>query len=375
MLESAPPLVTPTLTLAAWVHDLSPFALRISGDFGIRWYGLSYVLGFVCAWMLMTWLAKRGRIAIPAHRVADAMLWMVLGVVVGGRLGYVLIYEPALLAHFESAPPYWGLLQLNRGGMAFHGGLVGVGLACWRVSRGFRSPAGRVEGRCEVLHVCDVLAFVCTIGLGLGRIANFVNGELLGKIIAPPGQPAPWWSVRFPQELLLPPSTGPAHKPVLSDAQLQGLEDVIAKHVPGATYSEAGLVRLIDKLQDAPANVSRTISGDLAPFLSARHPSQLYQAFLEGVVLTIIVWWVGMKPRAAGVVMGTFFISYGVLRVIAEFFRLPDAQFAVGRPLGLSRGQWLSAIMVVVGFAVLMLARRSTARTWRGWRDSGAAHA
>jgi phosphatidylglycerol---prolipoprotein diacylglyceryl transferase len=355
------------LMLAAWVHDLSPFAVRFSGDFGVRWYGLSYILGFVYGWGVMTWLAKRRLIALPVHRVTDAMLWLVIAVIVGGRLGYVLLYEPSLLMHFDNALPFWGVLQMNRGGMAFHGGLVGVMLACWRISRGFRRPDGSIEGRAELLHIWDVLAIACTVGLGLGRIANFINGELLGKIIAAPGQAAPWWSVRFPQELLMPMTADQAHRPRLTSGQLQQLDEVVARHVPGLGLSEEGVARLIDQLQSGGSRGARAISQELAPLLAARHPSQLYQAFLEGVVLTALIWWVWMKPRATGVLAGTFLIGYGALRVVAEFYRLPDAHLAVARPLGLSRGQWFSAAMVLMGLGVLLHARRTIGTRWGGW--------
>ncbi|HHN78550.1 MAG TPA: prolipoprotein diacylglyceryl transferase, partial [Phycisphaerales bacterium] len=121
------------MTLAAWLHDLNPFVVRFTETFGIRWYAISYILGAVIAGLMMHRMAKKGLIRIPPDRVFDAIILLALGMIVGGRLGYILIYQPSLLWSFEPTFPFWGLLMINRGGMASHGGMIGVIIAAWRV--------------------------------------------------------------------------------------------------------------------------------------------------------------------------------------------------------------------------------------------------
>ncbi len=340
-------------TLAAWLHDWDPFALRIGGGFGIRWYGLAYVTGFVVAWWLLVGLARRGRVLLSPEAVGDAIVWLVGGVLVGGRLGYVLVYRPSLLVDFSADFPWWGVLSINQGGMASHGGIVGVVVACWILARRHRVP---------MLHLADCVALVGPIGLGLGRLANFVNGELLGKVVAGPGERAPWWSVRFPQEIVERPAE-------LPEAQLRALDalfvDVAARY--GVPIEEVpGWI--VAKVQAGNADVAAAIE----PLLSARHPSQLYQAMAEGAIVLAVLWWVWRRPRKPGVVGCWFLIVYGIGRVVTEFVRLPDAHLVTQRPLGLSRGQWLSAGMAVLGVVLLAwVARRDVPRVggWLGAAD------
>lgn len=366
-----------TLTLGAWLHDLSPWIWRITPDFGVRWYGVSYLTGFVIAYFLFRWLAKRGATLVPADRVADAIILAILGVVVGGRLGYVLFYEPSLLG-FSGDFPYWGVLAINRGGMASHGGMIGVILAAWRISRGFKNDAGVLEGRCPPLHVMDVVALLAPFGLMLGRIANFVNGELLGLVVAKPGEPAPWWAVKYPQEVVqfardqLPQTDAqfsqlqqlglsrlsPEERALATDPSLQQLDP---EHF--RAFWQMGYERLLGSLQHGSPDAHR----QLEPLISARAPSQLVQAACEGLALALVIWFVARKPRLPGVVGCWFLITYGVLRIATEFVRLPDAQLAVQRPLGLSRGQWLSSVMVAVGvFFLFWITRRGGTRLG-GW--------
>ncbi len=352
-------------TLAAILHTFSPFVVRFTDGFGIRWYGLSYVAAFAIGWWLWRAIARRGRSAIPAERVADAMMIVIVGTIVGGRLGYALVYDRALFTEFTSSPPWWGLLAINKGGMASHGGLVGLVVAAWVVARGFRErgqgdgvavPSAepvRREGGCSTLHVMDILGLIAPPGLLLGRVANFINGELLGKIVSPPGVRGPWWSVQFPHELLG--WRGPgvvdarSHTPTLSPEQERLLWETAAKlRLP----SDAGWGSALDRLV-AKASAHESV---LRQILSSRHPSQLYQAFAEGIVLGLSLWFIWTRPlarRCDGVVAGSFFLIYGLLRILTEVWRLPDAQFAEGRPLGLSRGQWLSAAMIVVGVGII----------------------
>ncbi len=355
------------MILAAWLHNLGPFAFKITQDFGLRWYGLSYAMGFVAGWMLLRFLCKRGACLIPLDRIGDAVLLAVMGVVVGGRLGYVIFYEPSLITHFDkSSPPWWGVLMINHGGMASHGGMIGVIISAFFIGRGFKTPTGTRIGKAPTLHILDTLAMIACAGLGLGRLANFINGELLGKIVALPGQPAPWWAVRFPQELqstfMKPDGTG-GHRPELTPEQFKALDAVMEPfRIPGRSIDEA-FGRVIEKIQSGDHALARAIE----PFISARHPSQLYQAFTDGVIVFAFTWFIARKPRLPGIVGCWFLISYGILRIITEFYRLPDAQLANQRIMGFSRGQWLSAAMVAVGFIALPIIIRRGGKKLGGW--------
>lgn len=353
--------------LAAWMHDLSPFLVRFSDSIGVRWYGLSYAIGFLIAWLILRFAARRNMTPIPEYRLADMLLILVFSVIVGGRVGYAVVYDPALITEFSSSPPFWGMFAITKGGMAYHGAVVGVMIGGWIVSRGFKERGKRMYAT-PWRHVMDLCAFACTIGLGLGRVANFINGELLGKIVAAPGEPAPWWSVKFPQELL------DGHAPELTPEQQVKLDELIKSVGPIATRDERvdSIARMIEAVQHSGTQTATRLAKDLPALLSARHPSQLYQAFFEGVVLTVIVWFVWRKARKPGVVGAWFLIGYGVLRVVAEFFRLPDAQFGNSGRIGamgieLSRGQWLSVAMVVAGLVALVVVSRRDELRFAGW--------
>lgn len=359
------------MTLAAWLHDLDPFLLRFTDTLGIRWYGLSYLASFVIAGFILHRMAKAGLLRIPADRVIDVMVVLVAGVVIGGRVGYVLVYQPSLLWTFEPAFPFWGLLMLTRGGMASHGGIVGVVIAAAWVARGLRKDDQCPKTPCPTLHILDALALTAPIGLMLGRIANFVNGELLGRVVARAGEPAPWWAVRFPQEHLT------THAAPLTPDQELALITLVHRHrLPNddpKDWFEPAYHRVLEKLQAGSTDIAER----LGPLVSARHPSQLYQALAEGLATLAVVWLVFRSPRRPGVVGAWFMISYGVGRIITEFWRLPDDHFAGAgffdlsspRPLGLSRGQWLSALMILAGIALLIAVARHGAEKLGGWRQ------
>lgn len=356
--------------LLAWVHDLSPFLIRFTPTFGIRWYGLSYAAAFVISWFVLKALSRKGLFLVPERHVSDAMTALVIGVVAGGRLGYVFFYDPQLFLTFEKSFPWWGVLAINKGGMASHGGFIGVIVASWYISRGFKKRdenklgiAGSERvGRSPQLHILDVLAAVAPIGLMLGRIANFVNGELLGAVVSKPGEPSPWWAVKFPQEI------GSGHAPELTPEQSNQLLDLLERH-----GGEAGL---LDAVQHGYGAEHGMLIESLAPLLAARHPSQLYQAIAEGPVLFVVLWLIWRRPRVPGVVGCWFLITYGVLRIMTELWRLPDAQHAIQRFAGLSRGQWLSVGMIVVGAVtmtvVLSRAKRMQTEKLGGWAHSAA---
>src|SRR3954464_11960642 len=146
------------LTLGAWLHDLSPFLVRFQPGIGIRWYGLAYAFGFLVGWWWLRLMSRRGMTPLSPQRLTDAMLILVLGGVVGGRLGYVLFYDPNLLTTFVPGPPWWGLLQLNRGGMASHGGIMGIIIASMIIGRGYKDEMGVRRGQVAWMHVVDMMA-------------------------------------------------------------------------------------------------------------------------------------------------------------------------------------------------------------------------
>jgi phosphatidylglycerol:prolipoprotein diacylglycerol transferase len=343
--------------LGGWTHDLSPIALQITQGFAIRWYGLSYLAGFAAAYLLLRFLAKRHATRIPAERALDAILTLVVGVVVGGRLGYVLLYDPTLL-RFESTFPFWGVLAINRGGMASHGGILGVVIAAWKLSRGFKTESGETVGRCPPLHAMDVCAMIAPAGLFFGRVANFVNGELLGKIIAVPAQTAPWWAVRYPQEIISEPPDRLPHTAEQWDAiRRLSLEYALPNEGWGDGYE-----RLIAAIQRG----DRIATEALTPLLTARYPTQLMQAALDGLLVGVVVWLVAMKPRKPGIIGAWFLITYALGRIAMDFVRLPDA--GIAQFGGITRGQIYSALMLIIGLVTVVVVTRSNAeRISGGW--------
>jgi phosphatidylglycerol:prolipoprotein diacylglycerol transferase len=372
-----------SIALAVWLHDLSPWVVRFGPSFGVRWYGLAYSGGFVLGWLLLRFLARRRALAIAPERAGDVVFACVLGVVLGGRLGYVIFYQPSLLWLVTSDPPWWGVLQVNKGGMASHGGMIGVILVAWWISRRWCDPAILVESQRAGLatlgqrfrHLLDAMAMAVPPGMFLGRLANFINGELLGDVVVPPAamgasdRPAPWWSVRFPQEIddeyLRRIGRIADRPPLLDEARWRDLEQLLSRagvtH-PGERFEETW-GRALDRIQHGGRDLARQIE----PYLAARHPSQLYQALAEGVVLMILLWAVARRPRRPGIVGCWFMMGYGAMRVLTELWRLPDAQLAVQRFAGLSRGQWLSVAMFAIGLFALAIIRARPGIAVGGW--------
>ncbi|MGD9659859.1 MAG: prolipoprotein diacylglyceryl transferase [Porticoccaceae bacterium] len=244
--------------------QIDPVAFAL-GPIQVHWYGLMYLFGFGGAWLLA--IRRSDRAWSPVHRqkVEDLVVYMAFGVILGGRFGYVLFYN------FDKwlADPLW-LLRIWEGGMAFHGGLLGVIVAMVIFARQVHQP---------MLAIADFVAPLVPIGLGLGRIGNFIGQELWGR------QTDGAWGMVFPRD----------------------------------------------------------------PEQLARHPSQLYQAFLEGLVLFVILFWFSKKPRPTGVVSGLFLMIYGLFRFVVEFAREPDAHIGFDALGWLTRGQLLSLPMIVAG--------------------------
>jgi phosphatidylglycerol:prolipoprotein diacylglycerol transferase len=347
---------------AAWLHNLNPFAIRFSETFGIRWYGLSYLAGFFVGYLVILFLARRGRSQLLPAQVSDFIFTVALGTVIGGRLGYCLFYGPDLFLRFTSSPPFWGVLAINEGGMASHGGIVGVILACLFFAR---------KHHISVLHCCDLCALTGPIGVCFGRIANFVNGELVGRL-APPGLS---WAVKFPQDILV----WPSHEP----ERLRFLEPVVNQ--VGVTSDQwqqwLGKLRLdgsawdsvqntLGSIVTAVQNHNQGVMTALRPLLSARYPSQLIEAGLEGILVGSLLFLIWRKPRKPGTITGCFFVIYSVVRILGEQFRMPDIQ--IGYQLfGLTRGQWLSIALLLIG--LICLAYWSTRKTEKlgGWVKLG----
>jgi phosphatidylglycerol:prolipoprotein diacylglycerol transferase len=355
----------------AYFHTLDPFAIEFPPNWpiaGLRWYGLAYAVGFLLAWWMVRWVSKRGWSPIPPAAVSDLMFAVILGVLVGGRLGYAIFYEPRLFITTSDSFPYWDLLAINKGGMASHGGMIGVIIACWWF--------GRKRG-VSSLHILDVGSLACTAGLFLGRIANFINGELHGRAVPDQANPPPW-SMKFPQELqewsaakLATLSEVVEHVGVQSSQWLIAVGTIAAN--PQAPPAEAvrHVNRVVHDLIAATQRHDAAVIEGLRPLLTAFYPSQLLQAITDGPILlgALILLW--LKPRKPGVIGSWFLIIYGVLRIATEFFREPDQGVAL--LLGLSRGQVLSLLMVLVGFVCLWVAQRRDAPRLGGLFSKNAA--
>lgn len=286
--------------------DISPeiFSISLFGmTFALRWYALAYIVGILLGWRLVLRAANTPRLwrgkkpVMTGAQIEDLLTWVILGVIIGGRIGYVLFYQPA---YYLSNPAQ--ILRVWEGGMSFHGGALGV-----------ISAAFLYTGRHQIARISagDIVALGIAPGLLLGRIANFINAELWGRQTDLP------WGVAFPTE------------------QAQYCPDVIG--------------------------------------ICARHPSQLYEAALEGLLLGAVLIWLAWRRGALktpGIIMGTFLAGYGLARFVVEFFRQPDAQFiSAGNPLGLAweingygltMGQILCLPMIAVGLFFILRALRKT---------------
>ena len=259
--------------LALPFPNIDPVLLQL-GPVAIRWYSLAYIGGIVLGWIYARRMVRddrlwNGKAPVTVAEIDDFILWATIGIILGGRLGFVLFYDLPLYLDNPLA-----IFQTWKGGMSFHGGLLGVIVALALFARKLDRP---------FLQVADLVAPCVPTGLASGRIGNFINGELWGRA-ADPSLP---WAMVFPQ-------------------------------------ANDGI---------------------------ARHPSQLYQFALEGLLLFALLWWYGAKPRATGQVSGAFLMGYGVFRFIAEWFREPDSFLGL-LALGMSMGQWLCLPMIAAGAAL-----------------------
>lgn len=342
------------------VHDLSPFIWRISGDFGIRWYGTAYIIGFLASYLLIRWLVRRQKAGFPPELVSDFVTYGAIGILVGGRLGYVLFYSPDLFIKFKSTLPFWGVLAINEGGMASHGGMIGLVLAC--ILFAFKHGLNR-------LYLFDLIAIVGPIGIFFGRIANYINGELVGRPVQDPQFP---WGVKFPQDLYMWPTQEVQRLPELVSVieKMPGMSrdqwlEWVDKFRIDATAREQ-INNAINAVVEAIQNGNNEIKNAVEPLLVLRHPSQLYAALGEGLFLFLFLFILWYKPRRPGIIGAWFVILYALVRIVDEHFRMPDAHIGF-QLFELTRGQWLSLGMLVVGFILLFLWGRRDNLPAAGW--------
>jgi phosphatidylglycerol---prolipoprotein diacylglyceryl transferase len=303
---------------------IDPVALELPGGFAIRWYGIAYMVAFTIAYQLARRLARNRFLAVEPDAIGDLLFAAILGVILGGRIGYVLFYD---FSGFARSP--LSIIRIWEGGLSFHGGLAGCSLAVLWFAR---------RERVSLLRVGDVVTMCATPGIFAVRIANFINGELYGRVT---GEHVPW-AVRFPTDGTAQALIGAADARTLRERELA----VQRAYESGAWEQVREQVPL-------------------------RHPSQLYEALLEGVLLAVVLWgvygWNRRRGRdlAPGSYAGIFLLGYGILRSVVEFFRQPDRQFTsaddpIGTVLGpLTMGQTLSAIMIVAGIVLLVRGVRS----------------
>ena len=247
--------------------EIDPVAFQVFG-LKVHWYGLMYLLAFTVAYLLGRYRAGLPGSSWKKDEVADLIFYAALGIVLGGRVGYMLFYGTAYLLENPL-----NLFKIWQGGMSFHGGLLGAACGMLWVSRQHKKPLG---------DIMDFAAPIAALGLGFGRIGNFIGGELYGRVTSAP------WGMVFPR-------------------------------------------------------------GGAQP----RHPSQLYEAFLEGLVLFLVLWWFSSNPRPRFAVTGLFIMLYGVFRIMVEFFREPDAQLSFILGNWVTMGQLLSLPMVLGGMAMM----------------------
>jgi phosphatidylglycerol:prolipoprotein diacylglycerol transferase len=294
-----------------YLHRLSPFLVQFSQGFGIRWYGLAYVLSFLLAYRLFRSLCERRLAPLAPESVSDFITWAALfGVLLGGRLGFVLLYDFERLLHDPAS-----LFRVWEGGMASHGGILGLVAFTFYYSR---------RHKVSWTGIGDSLVTVAPPGLFLVRMANFINGELYGRFSTVP------WAVQFPTELR-------EHPELLE----QGL------------FSQMGPEQVVAVVRRGGPE-GAAVEAYLREILPSRHPSQIYEALLEGVVLFTCLWFMRTRLRVPrGVLTGTFFILYALLRIIGEQFREPE-DFNFGLP----RGVFLSFFLIIIGIAFVAAALR-----------------
>lgn len=337
----------------AYLHAIDPFAIHIAGSIGIRWYGLSYLAGFFAAYLIMLTMARRGRSPLNQDLIADFVFSVALWTIIGGRLGYCLIYSRELLTKFSDSFPFWGVLAINEGGMASHGGITGIVIACILFAR---------KHKASPFHLMDLTTLGGSLGIVFGRIANFINGELVGRPCAQDFALA----VKFPQDILLWASKdrerlaalgSVADKLNISPDAWQTVLGSYDRHETRWEQLQSLLTTIIEAVQAG----NQAVADALRPLLTARHPSQLYEALLEGAIVFIVLALVWRKPQAPGIITGIFFSVYAIGRIIGEQFRMPDPQIGF-LWFGTTMGQLLSLALLLIGVVWILICKRSKVR-------------
>jgi phosphatidylglycerol:prolipoprotein diacylglycerol transferase len=316
--------------LATYVHDLDPIALPIYGGLALRWYGLAYLMGFLAGFLLLWNLAQRGLWVLKPDKVGDFIAACAMfGVFLGGRLGYILFYHLPKVGWGSLIHDPMLIFRVWEGGMASHGGILGLAVFTFYYAK---------KHQVSWAALADGLCVVGPVGLFFGRMANFINGELYGRIAT--GVP---WAVKFPQSL------------AEESADTQDLAWQACVRVDPQLANANSLETLI-----AAARQNPKLSETLGEFLPARHPSQIYEALLEGALLFTILWVVRLRfPKApAGLITGMFFALYAIFRILGEQFREPDAAM-VGF---LTKGQFFSVFMFLFAAAFFAYAWRGRSR-------------
>ncbi len=312
---------------AIYVHHLNPVALPIYGGLALRWYGLAYLFGFIGGFLLLRHLAQRGLWVLKPEKTADFIAAAALfGVFLGGRIGYILFYHLPKVGFAGLMQDPLVVFRVWEGGMASHGGILGLVIFTYFYAKKHRvSWTGLGDGLCVV----------APLGLFFGRAANFVNGELYGRVANGVS-----WAMKFPLSLV-------EESQETQNAAWQACTEVEPK-LANAQSLEA----LITASRENPA-----VRNTLAEFLQPRHPSQIYEGLLEGALLFIILWVVRIRYKNAphGLLTGLFFSLYAIFRIFGEHYREPDAAM-VGL---LTKGQFFSLFMLIFAACFLTFA-------WRG---------
>jgi len=331
---------------ATYVHQLDPIIIDL-GRLALRWYGLAYLAGFLAGYLLLKRLAEKKLWVMEPEKTADFIAAAaLLGVFVGGRLGYVFFYQIPEYgwANFMNDPLM--LFRVWEGGMASHGGILGLAIFTFYYARKHKvSWAGLADGLCVV----------GPIGLLCGRIANFINGELYGRVANGVG-----WAVKFPDALSRPelPEYGRFNEALAAAVKADPDFAERIKKISEEGFADPRTAYFHELI--AANRESDAVNQAIAPYLEARHPSQLYEGLLEGALIFAILWIVRIKfPKApTGLLTGLFFGLYATFRIFAEAYREPDAAWVIEGFL--TKGQFLSLFMYLFAAGFLIFAFRKS---------------
>ena len=356
-----------------YIHQISPIALQIYENIAIRWYGLAYLAGLVLGLILMREMAKRKGHLLNNEQLSDLVTWAALGVMLGGRLGYCVFYSPHVLLEFDSSFPFWGVLKVWEGGMSSHGGFIGVLVASFLFGRRYKV---------SWFHINDLTVLGGSLGFFFGRIANFINGELYGRVVEKPIS----WAVKFPQELnewmnysqaklltLEPLVQKVTDKAFAADQLPKGLSpynwsDLVGRYAVDGQARET-VRSFVVWVQEQCMEHNQVVLTALYDILPSRYPSQLIQALCEGLFVFILLNLIWLKPQKPGILTAWFGVFYAIARIFGEQFRMPDAQLGF-QALGLTRGQWLSVAMLLVGVAFMIYCSKRDVPKIKGWSKS-----